>query len=187
MYRQSGSAFWGLLAGILVGLGIAFATAVFVSQVPTPFGNKELIRTAEDDRQEIAHNLRWNPNAPLAGRSSPALIPPPAAVASAVTHLGVDPEDDTEEGVDSVPGRPRPDPYDYWVQTSSYAGREDALAMRARVRSTGFSAQVVERFVNGGTKHFVRVGPLASREDAEDLKISLDGVGCVCTLVRVER
>ncbi len=185
--RQSGSAFWGLLAGVVVGLGVAFVTAVLVSQVPVPFVNKELTRTAEQDRQESALNLRWNPNAPLAGRSSLSLMPPPAAVASEVTHLGVTPEDALEEGADSVHMPQRSEPYDYWVQTSSYANHDDALTMRTRIRSTGFAAQVVERFVNGGVRHLVRVGPMASRAEAEDLKISLDGVGCNCTLVRVER
>ena len=167
---------------------MAFFTAVLVSKAPTPFVEKGVLRTDEHEQRELVLNQNWDPNAPLASRSQALSMPPlPQTKASAVTHLDVEPGD-----ADSLAGEAGSeerdfDPYIYWVQTSSYSDRADAMAMRARIVATGFSAQIVERLVNGLNWHQVRVGPLSSRSEAEDLKISLDSAGCKCTLVRVEQ
>jgi len=188
---EAGTAFWGLLAGIFVGLFLGLAVAVAVSKVPVPFVKKDLVRTEVDDFRERLHNERWDPNAPLADRRrdslprgsavAPIAVPP----ASAVTHLGVDPED--IDGPDESPEVVELDPYEYFIQTGAFESQAEADGMRSRIQGTGFNALVVNRMVSGRMRKVVRVGPLQGRSDAEQLKLDLDAAGCRCTLVRVER
>ena len=80
--QQQGGTILGFILGLMVGLGAAFAVAVYVTKVPVPFLNKGAVRGTEKDAAEDQKNKDWDPNAPLYGKNparSVAADPTPAA------------------------------------------------------------------------------------------------------------
>lgn len=178
--RQRGSVLFGLVLGVLVGLGAGMAVAVAVSRVPAPLAHTEQSRNEAQDRADRLRDRNWDPNAPLYGktpaRKFPGVVQPPVAMAAASAIVALEP-DDAEEV------EPEEDPYEYFVQAGDFGSEDPALDMLVRIRGTGVAAAVVKR----KGRYSVRIGPYSSREDAESLKLDMDAAGCRCALVRVEK
>ena len=79
------------------------------------------------------------------------------------------------------------DPFLYFVQAGAFRSQADADAQRAKLAMLGWEARVSEREQNGRPVFRVRVGPFATRDDAEQLKVNLEGSGVESALVRVQR
>ncbi len=62
---QRGGTFLGFVFGLIVGLFVSLALAVYVNKVPIPFLNKGLIHSADESASEDKKNKDWDPNAPL--------------------------------------------------------------------------------------------------------------------------
>ena len=214
MNKQRGGTFLGLIIGALIGLGAALAVAVYITKVPVPFMNKSQPRNADGDAAEAKKNKDWNPNAPLAGKSTvkPPLIPaapelgampaPPAAVvvagpkgaasaaASAKGSKGpasLDPLGDLAKARTESPAASGVDPFSYFIQAGAFRTPEDAEQQRARLMLLGVQAKVSEREQSGRTVYRVRIGPFERKDDAEKAKDRLDGNSIETALVRVQR
>lgn len=70
------------------------------------------------------------------------------------------------------------------VQLGAFSQAVDANAMRDRVRAAGFSAFVEQVRTDNGTLNRVRVGPVANRADAEQLKAQVAAKVGVAGMVR---
>ncbi|MCT9810593.1 SPOR domain-containing protein [Acidovorax sp. Be4] len=79
------------------------------------------------------------------------------------------------------------DAFNYFVQAGAFRSQPDAEAQRAKLAMLGWESRVSEREQNGRTVFRVRVGPFAKRDDAEQLKLKLEGAGVDSALVRVQR
>ncbi|MET1116172.1 MAG: SPOR domain-containing protein [Comamonas sp.] len=77
--------------------------------------------------------------------------------------------------------------FNYFVQAGAFRSPSDAEAQRAKVAMLGWESRVSEREQNGRTVFRVRVGPFGKRDDAEQLKLKLEGAGVDSALVRVQR
>ena len=212
MNKQRGGTFLGLIIGALIGLGAALAVAVYVTKVPVPFMNKSQPRNADGDAAEAKKNKDWNPNAPLAGKSTvkPPLIPAapelgampalPAAVvagpkgaASAAAKgskepASLDPLGDLAKARTESPATPSGvDPFSYFIQAGAFRTPEDAEQQRARLMLLGVQAKVSEREQSGRTVYRVRIGPFERKDDADKAKSRLDGNSIETALVRVQR
>lgn len=212
MNKQRGGTFLGLIIGALIGLGAALAVAVYVTKVPVPFMNKSQPRNADGDAAEAKKNRDWNPNAPLAGKSTvkPPLIPAapelgampalPAAVvagpkgaASAAAKsskepASLDPLGDLAKARTESPATPSGvDPFSYFIQAGAFRTPEDAEQQRARLMLLGVQAKVSEREQSGRTVYRVRIGPFERKDDADKAKSRLDGNSIETALVRVQR
>ena len=95
---QRGGTLLGVIIGALIGLGAALAVAVYVTKVPVPFLNKTTPKGADTDAAEAKKNKDWDPNGPLAGKSSAK----PTPVASG-TVGSVAPTTATAAAVPSAP------------------------------------------------------------------------------------
>jgi len=62
---ERGGTFLGFVFGLIVGLFVSLALAVYVTKVPIPFLNKGLIHSADENAVEDKKNKDWDPNAPL--------------------------------------------------------------------------------------------------------------------------
>jgi cell division protein FtsN len=71
MKMQRGAFALGMVVGLLVGLALALGVALYITKVPVPFVNKVPQRSAEQDSAEAERLRRWDPNAPLGGKSAP--------------------------------------------------------------------------------------------------------------------
>ncbi len=206
---QKGGFVLGMIVGLLVGLAVALGVALYITKTPVPFMNKVPQRTAEQDAAEAERNKNWDPNAPLAGKaaarsasgvvnapppaSTPAIAQPtapaPAATPSPAPAPATTPARaaKTDAPAASTPAVAAADAYAYFVQAGAFTRPEEAESQKARLAIQGFSAKVMEREQAGRTVYRVRLGPLDTRDAAEDLQRKIEGAGFEANLVRVQR
>jgi cell division protein FtsN len=208
--NQKGGFVLGLIVGLLVGLAVALGVALYITKVPIPFVDKVPQRTAEQDAAEAERNKNWDPNAPLAGKGTrsasgivnappAATTPPPAApatasapvaAASTPTAAAAPAKPAAKAEAPATPAASAPaaaDAFVYFVQAGAYTRTEDAEAQKAKLAIQGFTAKLMEREQNGRTVYRVRLGPLDTRDAAEDLQRKIEGAGFEANLVRVQR
>ncbi len=207
---QRGGFVLGLVVGLLAGLALALGVALYITKAPVPFVNKVPQRTAEQDNAETERNKNWDPNGPLAGKSTVRPVVPagpaasgagPAAPATAPVAAA--------SGAAARPAVPAardpaailsgatfgsaastaagPQPFVYFVQAGAYTRSEEAEQQRAKLALVGLEAKVSEREQSGRTVFRVRVGPYEAREDADGVQGRLNQAGIEARLVRVER
>jgi len=68
---------------------------------------------------------------------------------------------------------PRLDQIGWAVQVGAFSQAQEAATLRERIRTAGFSAFIEPVNTANGTVHRVRVGPVANRADAEQLKAQM--------------
>lgn len=199
MKQQSGSTFLGFILGLLVGLGLALAVAVYVTKVPILFFNKAASSNANQDANELEKNKNWDPNAPLYGKNpakpaGPAetiVIPPGANPVENKPAVNADPLGDLVKAraKNSAPSaQPNtPDPFTYFIQVGAFRTPEDAEAQRAKLSLSGIETKITEREQSGRTVYRVRMGPFDKREEADAAKARLEGANIETALVRVQR
>jgi len=73
------------------------------------------------------------------------------------------------------------------VQAGAFARPEEAEAQKAKLAIQGFTAKLMEREQNGRTVYRVRLGPVDTRDEAENLQRKIEGAGFEANLVRVQR
>lgn len=114
-----------------------------------------------------------------------AAVPPPAAAASVAAAKPEAPRPEPEK-----PEPPKPEPAapaaprlpaataggDYAVNFGAYGSRTDAGTVVTRLRQDNLPAYVEETRVNGRDAWRVRIGPYASRADAEAARVRASGV-----------
>lgn len=111
--KQRGGTFLSFVGGVVVGLGVALAVAMYVSKVPIPFLNKNQPRNAEQDAAEVRKNKDWDPNAALYGKTPaprPAATTAPAVATAPAPEpaLPTTPPPPLDDGAapDAAPARP---------------------------------------------------------------------------------
>jgi cell division septation protein DedD len=83
-----------------------------------------------------------------------------------------------------TPAAPAAGGVGFAVQLGAFGQANDANALRDKVRAAGFSAFVEQVRTEKGTLHRVRVGPVANRADAEQLKAQVAAKVGVAGMVR---
>ncbi|MFC3657534.1 sporulation protein [Xanthomonas hyacinthi] len=84
----------------------------------------------------------------------------------------------------SVPSVPAAAGTGFAVQLGAFAKAEDANALRDKVRAAGFSAFVEQVRTDKGALNRVRVGPVANRADAEQLRAQVASKVGISGMVR---
>lgn len=84
----------------------------------------------------------------------------------------------------ATPAAPAASGVGFAVQLGAFGQASDAAALRDKVRAAGFSAFVEQVRTEKGTLHRVRVGPVANRADAEQLKAQVAAKVGVAGMVR---
>ncbi len=88
------------------------------------------------------------------------------------------------EATASKPAAPAASGVGFAVQLGAFGQANDANALRDKVRAAGFSAFVEQVRTEKGSLHRVRVGPVANRADAEQLKAQVAAKVGVAGMVR---
>ncbi|MFP5467810.1 MAG: SPOR domain-containing protein [Gammaproteobacteria bacterium] len=206
--RVQGGTLIGFVLGLLAGLGIALAVAVYVTKVPVPFVDRGLSRKPEQDAAEAERNKGWNPNSQLGVRPA---APPQVPVQPGAQEEGkaerkeaeaapgqptVEARDPIAELLESREGRRTEDapsaavpadPFNYFVQVGAFRNQQEAENQRARVALLGIATEITEREQNGRSVFRVRVGPFNQRNAAEATREQLEVNGIESALVRVQR
>ena len=213
MKKQRGGTLFGFILGALAGLGVALASAVYITKVPMPFMTKTPSRTADDAAAEAKKNRDWDPNAALSGKPAvkdaqagvdPAAAPA-APVAPGVPTPSADPVGDLAKAKTDTQAKPAAptqgaaapaataataaagDPFNYFLQAGAFRTPEDAEQQRIKLSLMGLPARVSEREQSGRIVYRVRLGPFDKKDDAEKVKVRLDTGGLEATLVRVQK
>lgn len=205
---QSGGTLLPFITGLVVGLAVALAAAVYVTRASLPFMN----RFAPRPSSAASGAADWNPNKAIAGASAPTPadggnVPADAASAplspKALAALGRPAPGVLHPGVPQAPGdkatpgpAPAPAPashpappsnVQYVVQIGAYGNRTDAESQRAKVALSGLEAHIDERQVGGQTLYRVRVGPFAASDQADKAQKTLKDNGIESAMVKIPR
>ncbi len=155
---QRGDTLLGFIAGVVVGLLIAVAVALYITNAPVPFMEK--VKRPTENVLPGADGKLPDPNRPLYG---PPPEPPPAASlevpkgeAAPLTRPAA-----TEDGTR------------FMLQAGAFRSAEDADGMRARLALMGLDAKIYPVEASGVTFYRVRLGPYGQRADLERIQRQL--------------
>lgn len=164
---KRGGTFYGLIAGLLIGLGAAAAVAYFVMNSPMPFVDKASRSLAD---RELDPAKAPDPNK--------GLVPKPVESVSKDTLgelISTLPVDATKSKLPLPPTpapKPLPKPVEpagdgktYYLQVGSFRVLEDAESLRAKMLLLGLPTQIQRAEVKGMQVNRVRVGPYAKLDD----------------------
>ena len=132
------------------------------------------------------------PAATAAAARTETLPPEPAkpvATAKPPVAAAPKPEQPKPEPAKPEPAKPTPSVpaaagTGFAVQLGAFGKAEDANALRDKVRAAGFSAFVEQVSTDKGALHRVRVGPVANRSDAEQLRAQVASKFGISGMVR---
>lgn len=184
---SGGGTFYGLMAGLVLGLAAAAAVAYFVMYKPMPFVDKATRSVAD---RPIDPRQAPDPNTGLAAQTPPAAQPQPDALGALIATLPV------ESGRATAPlppppvspappvTRPAPDGKTYILQVGAFRVLEDAEALRARVILLGMPVEIQRAEVNGVMVNRVRVGPFERLDDMNKARARLADEKITANVVR---
>ena len=188
--RESrGSTFYGLLAGLLIGLAAAAAVAYFFMNSPMPFVDKASRSFAD---RELNPDKAPDPNQGLVPQSGQAKAQDDA-IGALIATLPVDPE----KAKPTLPpiAKPPPPPTkeapvvatdgkSYFLQVGAFRVLEDAESMRAQMLLLGLPVQIQRAEVNGLQVNRVRIGPYAKLDDMNAARAKLAAENIKANVVR---
>lgn len=187
-----GSTFYGLIAGLLIGLGAAAAVAYFVMHSPMPFVDKASRSVADtqlDPDQAPDPNQGLMPSTatpqenqdtlgqliatlPVEGsQAKPPMPPPPAPPASAAAP-------------EKKPVTPAATGTSYYLQVGAFRVLEDAESLRARMLLLGLPTVIQRAEVNGIQVNRVRIGPYPRLDDMNAAREKLAAENVKANVVR---
>ena len=171
----------GVIVGLLVGLALALGVALYITKAPVPFVNKVPQRTPEQDQAEIERNKHWDPNAPLAGRSSRTA--PAAAASGAGPTAGSTPPLATAPAAGTVPA-PAPA-----AATSPGAPRDPAAILAGAAPGAAAPAPPAPPVARGADPfvYFVQAGAYTRMEEAEQQRARLAMAGQAAKITEREQ
>ena len=192
---------FGFLGGLIVGLALAVAIALYLTNSPVPFINK-VQHATENVTPEPGDPNRplFSPQIPAAAASDPGAAHPatdtgdgpnplPGAAAPAPAHSAAPPVPGTAA---SVPGNPAAAPAipeggaQLMLQVGAFKNADDADVLRARIALLGLDAKVTASEVDGATLYRVRLGPYGQLDDLNGIRHTLSENGMEPQLVHVK-
>ncbi|SOU02828.1 putative secreted protein [Xanthomonas arboricola pv. fragariae] len=131
-------------------------------------------------------SLPPEPVKPVAAAPKPAEAPKPAPAKPEVAKTEPAKPEPTKPVVaaPAAPAAPAASSVGFAVQLGAFGRAEDADALRDRVRAAGFSAFVEQVRTDKGALNRVRVGPVANRGDAEQLRAQVAAKVGISGMVR---
>ncbi|AZR21906.1 SPOR domain-containing protein [Xanthomonas vasicola] len=127
-------------------------------------------------------SLPPEPAKPVAAVPKPVPAKPEVTKPATATPAAATPE--PAKPVVTAPAAPAASAVGFAVQLGAFARAEDADALRDRVRAAGFSAFVEQVRTDKGALSRVRVGPVANRGDAEQLRAQVAAKVGISGMVR---
>lgn len=163
----------GIIIGFVLGMGVAFAFAIYINRAESPFVQKELSAA----RKEL------KPMEPAkTSRATKAEEPTPK------------PKFDFYEILpgkqDTMPPKPTAEPAvkeRVYLQAGAFNSAEDADNLKARLALEGFETQIkTAQLPDNKTWHRVRLGPFDSTEEAQRVKSVLKEKEIATDVVRAK-
>lgn len=187
-----GGTFYGLIAGLLIGLSAAAAVAYFVMNSPMPFVDKAS-RSAADT--ELSPDKAPDPNQGLVPSAGTA-ADNKDTLGELIATLPVDqnqkkPPLPAPPPPKAVPPKSKPPVAssaatgtNYYLQVGAFRVLEDAESLRARMLLLGLPVQIQRAEVNGIQVNRVRIGPYAKLDDMNAAREKLAAEKITANVVR---
>lgn len=187
-----GGTFYGLIAGLLIGLSAAAAVAYFVMNSPMPFVDKASRSVAD---RELSPDQTPDPNQGLVP-STGAERGSNDTLGELIATLPVDPSEGkpalpAPPPVKVAPPKPTATPAvipttgtNYYLQVGAFRVLEDAESLRARMLLLGLPVQIQRAEVNGVQVNRVRIGPYAKLDDMNAAREKLASEKITANVVR---
>jgi cell division protein FtsN len=200
LQRPSISVF-GFLGGLICGLALAVAVALYLTNSPVPFVNK-VQHATENVTPEPGDPNRplFSPQIPAGVASDPATgraaaeagdgpVPPPAAPIAAPAASAAAPIAPVR--APAAAGKPAGDAAPdsgprLMLQVGAFKNADDADVLRARIALLGLDAKVTPSVVEGATLYRVRLGPYGQLDDLNGIRRTLSENGMEPQLVHVK-
>ncbi|GAA5237093.1 SPOR domain-containing protein [Verticiella sediminum] len=211
--KQRGGTMFGVIAGLLLGLVVAAAVAVYVTKSPVPFVDRA---SRGPDPSLPDPGFAPDPNRSLYGRDAPGGLAPSGPITIAPAPVPQVSQRDTPARRDelgdllaslSKPGantntntNTSPPPAvappanakppaaapagRYVLQVGAFRVLEDAEALKARLAFLGFDVRLQQAQVNGVLVNRVQVGPYARLDDMNRARARLAENKVEATVVR---
>ncbi|WP_435012636.1 SPOR domain-containing protein [Xanthomonas arboricola] len=154
---------------------------------PTPAAKpSSSVAAASTAAPTKTESLPPEPAKPVAAAPKPAEAPKPAPARPEVAKTEPAKPEPTKPVVaaPAAPAAPAASSVGFAVQLGAFGRAEDADALRDRVRAAGFSAFVEQVRTDKGALNRVRVGPVANRGDAEQLRAQVAAKVGISGMVR---
>jgi len=175
---QSGTTLVGFIAGLVLGLAIAVAAALFITNAPVPFVNK--VRPAgETVIPPGAGGQLPDPNKSLYTQAPAKAVAPEPAKSDAATDPKAAPPAEKGSVFPVEDSR-------FLLQAGAFRTPDDADSMRARLALLGFDARVFPREQDGTTLYRVRLGPYGNLDDVNRIRKTMAENGIDVQLVRLK-
>jgi cell division protein FtsN len=180
---------FGFAAGLVLGLGIAALTAVYLTNAPLPFVNK-VQRSTENVTPDAADPNRslFSPHIPSAQApvadavASPATLAPAGAQAPSAARAS--PANTAElSAASAAPEASADTGARLMLQVGAYKSADDADVARARLALLGLDGKVTEVQADGTTLYRVRLGPYGRLDDLNGIRRTLSENGMEPQLV----
>ncbi|HDS1145897.1 MULTISPECIES: SPOR domain-containing protein [Stenotrophomonas] len=170
----------------VITLDAATGSSAAVAATPAPAASVPTAATTPSATSNPVRSESLPPSSPTAA-TTPAAKPAPKPEAP---KPEAKPEPKPEATASkpatapATPAAPAASGVGFAVQLGAFGQANDANALRDKVRAAGFSAFVEQVRTEKGTLHRVRVGPVANRADAEQLKAQVAAKVGVAGMVR---
>ncbi len=171
---------FGFTAGLVAGLAIAVAVALYLTNAPVPFINK-VQRPTDKVRPGLDGKLP-DPNKPLY-TAQPQPLPQTAKLDAKSDPKAAPPP--LEKGVPATDA-PTGDVTRYLLQAGAFRTPDDADAMRARLALMGLEAKVFPIEQGGTTLYRVRLGPYGQLNDIDRIRRMLAENSIDAQVIRVK-
>lgn len=189
--QQRGGTLLGLIIGIVVGLGAALVVAMYVMKVPSPFNNRNTVRTSTQDAEEAKKNKDWNPNAALAIK--PKNVPPvpenTAATDEAANNnaAGKEPLSPHTEPAPTTPAKAA-QPAPSTAPAAVAPAQLDARASKStNATSANAPASTSAEPAAAPARYYVQAGSFKTKEDAKTLHARLALSNFESTIIEREK
>ncbi|APP83801.1 SPOR domain-containing protein [Xanthomonas hortorum pv. vitians] len=165
----------------------AAAPAPAAAPTPAPAAKpSSSVAAASTTAPTRTESLLPEPAKPVAAAPKPAEVPKPVPAKPEVAKAEPAKPEPAKPVVaaPTAPAAPAASSVGFAVQLGAFGRAEDANALRDRVRAAGFSAFVEQVRTDKGALNRVRVGPVANRGDAEQLRAQVAAKVGISGMVR---
>jgi cell division protein FtsN len=167
----------GFVFGLVTGLTLSTALAIYITKSPVPFINK--VQRPTENVNPGAGGTLPDPNRPLYSNSSALPAPQPRAAAGPAAAP-------SEDKAPTTPARTAlaDDGARLMLQAGAFKSSQDADAMRARLALLGLDARVTQFNQDGATVLYrVRIGPFGGLDDLAGIRRTLSENGIEAQVV----
>ena len=179
----------GLLTGLVLGVALSAAVALYVSRMPSPFvAHSTQSSTAPDkpaaEMPDISRQGLMNPSPVIPGATTNPFpqnqVPGPGDATPAPATAPVAPE------AAAPPKFPEPATVvTYFVQTGAFAKESEAENQRANLALMGMDAAVLSPEAGDKQLYRVRIGPIISVDEVRTLVATLKNNGISTNIIKV--